>query len=38
MLARGKLTEVASGLGDDIVPKFEDDAALRLVIDSNVEL
>lgn len=38
MLASGKLTEVASGLRDNIVPELEDDAALGLAVDGNVEL
>ena len=37
-LAGGELAEVASGLGDDVVPELEDDAALGLSADGNVEL
>ena len=38
MLASSELTEVARGLGDDIVVELEDDATSRLVVDRNVEL
>lgn len=38
ILAGGQLTEVASGLGDLIVVKLEDDAAGGLLVDMDIEL
>ena len=38
VLAGGKLTEVASRLGDKIVVELEDDAARGLVVDRDIEL
>ncbi len=38
VLARGELTEVASGLGDNIVEEPEDDAARGLFVDADIEL
>ena len=38
VLASSELTEVACGLGDFIVVEFEDDAALRLAVDGDIEL
>ena len=38
VLAGGELTEVPCGLGDDVVPEPEDDAAGGLVVDGNIEL
>lgn len=38
VLAGGKLTEVASRLGDNIVVELEDDAARGLVVDRDIEL
>lgn len=38
VVADGELTEVASGLGDDIVKKLDDDATAQLVVDGDIEL
>ena len=38
VLAGGELTEVARGLGDNVVVELEDDAARGLVVDGDVEL
>ena len=38
ILARGKLAEVARGLGDHVVVELEGDATRGLVVDRDVEL
>ena len=38
VLAGGELTEVACGLGHDVVPEPEDDAAGGLLVNGDVEL
>ena len=38
VLASGKLTEVASRFGDNIVVQLEDDATRGLVVDGDIEL
>ena len=38
VLAGAELAEVARGLGHDVVPETEDDAASGLVVDGDVEL
>jgi len=38
VLARGELTEIFGGFGNNIVVELEDDATSGLAVNSNIEL